>query len=114
MAARDTRPAPTIVWFRDDLRLSDHPALSAAAKTGAPLVCLYVLDEHSAGLRPFGGASRWWLAQSLRALDETLRKHGQRLVLRRGAAARIVPAGTEIRYERSRSSSTAPRALCDV
>ncbi|MBN9052070.1 MAG: deoxyribodipyrimidine photo-lyase [Rhizobiales bacterium] len=92
MAARDTRPAPTIVWFRDDLRLSDHPALSAAAKTGAPLVCLYVLDEHSAGLRSFGGASRWWLAQSLRALDEMLRKHGQRLVLRRGAAARIVPA----------------------
>ena len=101
MAARDTRPAPAIVWFRDDLRLHDHPALTAAAKTGAPLVCLYVLDEESRGVRPFGGASRWWLAQSLRALDEALRQHGQRLVLRRGAAAGIVPqVAREIGAER--------------
>lgn len=91
MAARDARPAPAIVWFRDDLRLHDHPALTAAAKTGAPLVCLYVFDEDSRGLRPMGGAARWWLAQSLRALETALRKHGQRLVLRRGAAAEIVP-----------------------
>ncbi|MGN6462839.1 MAG: cryptochrome/photolyase family protein, partial [Pseudolabrys sp.] len=95
MAARDTRSAPAvapaIVWFRDDLRLNDHPALTAAAKTGAPLVCLYVLDDNSRGLRSMGGAARWWLAQSLRALDEALREHGQRLVLRRGAAAEIVP-----------------------
>ena len=27
-----TSPRPIIVWFRDDLRLSDHPALHAAAK----------------------------------------------------------------------------------
>ena len=70
-----TTPRPAIVWFRDDLRLADHPALHAAAKTGAPVVCLYVLDEQSAALkppeaRPLGGATRWWLAQSLRALDE--------------------------------------------
>lgn len=58
MAVRDTRPAPAIVWFRDDLRLHDHPALTAAAKTGAPLVCLYVFDEDSRGLRPMGGAAR--------------------------------------------------------
>ena len=31
-------PPPVIVWFRDDLRLSDHPALHAAAKTGAPVI----------------------------------------------------------------------------
>lgn len=52
-----------IVWFRDDLRLSDHPALHAAAETGAPLVCLYVLDEESSHQRPprgrpIGSASR--------------------------------------------------------
>jgi deoxyribodipyrimidine photo-lyase len=37
-----TSPQPIIVWFRDDLRLSDHPALHAAANTGAPVICLYV------------------------------------------------------------------------
>ena len=40
-------PRPCIVWFRDDLRLSDHPALHAASKTGAPVICLYVFDEQS-------------------------------------------------------------------
>jgi deoxyribodipyrimidine photo-lyase len=84
--------APVIVWFRDDLRLADHPALSAAAKAGQPLICLYILDEGSVGLRHLGGASRWWLAGSLRALDADLRTLGQRLVLRRGKAADVVPS----------------------
>ncbi|NWG23389.1 MAG: deoxyribodipyrimidine photo-lyase, partial [Pseudorhodoplanes sp.] len=84
--------SPVIVWFRDDLRLADHPALAAAARAGRPLICLYVLDEVSAGLRPLGGAARWWLAGSLRALDAELRALGQRLVLRRGKAAEIVPS----------------------
>ncbi|MFX8700488.1 deoxyribodipyrimidine photo-lyase, partial [Acinetobacter baumannii] len=46
-------PPPIIVWFRDDLRLSDHPALHAAAKSGAPVICLHVLDE-TAGRSPGG------------------------------------------------------------
>src|SRR5262249_21113223 len=82
--------APIIVWFRDDLRTADHPALTAAARAGTLLVCLYVLDEE--GTRPLGGAARWWLAGSLRALDHDLQKKGNRLVLRRGVAARIVRA----------------------
>lgn len=88
-------PRPVIVWFRDDLRLSDHPALHEAAATGAPLICLYVLDEHSPQLRPpqarpHGAASRWWLAQSLRALDASLQARGATLILRRGPAADII------------------------
>lgn len=93
-----TRPStsrPCIVWFRDDLRLSDHPALHAAAQTGAPVICLYVLDGESAALqppavRPIGGAARWWLAQSLRALAKSLQKIGAPLVLRRGPAADVI------------------------
>ncbi len=80
-------PGPVIVWFRDDLRLHDHPALAAAATTGRPVICLYLLDEASPGLRPLGGAARWWLAGSLRALADALRERGGYLVLRRGAAA---------------------------
>ncbi len=87
--------APAIIWFRDDLRLSDHPALHAAAQTGSPLICLYVLDDESNALRPprarpMGGASRWWLAQSLRSLQASLNARGQTLVLRRGPAAKII------------------------
>lgn len=87
--------SPAIVWFRDDLRLSDHPALHAAVATGAPVICLYVLDEESPALnlpqaRPLGGAARWWLAQSLRALDGDLRKRGAQLTFRRGPAAKAI------------------------
>ncbi|MCA1362801.1 deoxyribodipyrimidine photo-lyase [Bradyrhizobium sp. IC3069] len=80
---------PVIVWFRDDLRLSDHPALHAAATSGAPVLCLYVLDE-AAGRAP-GGAARWWLAQSLRALGAEIAARGGSLVLRRGSAAKVIP-----------------------
>ena len=81
--------APTLVWFRDDLRVADHPALAEAAKTGRPVICLYVLDETPA-LRPLGAAARWWLAGSLRAMSEALAKRGAALVLRRGPALEIV------------------------
>uniref|UniRef100_Q07L10 Deoxyribodipyrimidine photo-lyase n=1 Tax=Rhodopseudomonas palustris (strain BisA53) TaxID=316055 RepID=Q07L10_RHOP5 len=83
-------PRPSLVWFRDDLRLSDHPALNAAASSGRPVLCLYVLDEQSPGGRPLGGAARWWLAQSLRSLQQILSERGATLMLRRGAAAQVV------------------------
>ena len=50
-----------------------------------------MLDEASPGLRPLGGAARWWLAQSLRALQASLRTAAAALVLRRGAAVDIIP-----------------------
>jgi deoxyribodipyrimidine photo-lyase len=82
-----------IVWFRDDLRLSDHPALHEAAKSGAGVIGLYVHEDSSSPVcetRPLGGAARWWLAQSLRRLQESLAAIGGTLVLRRGPAAKAV------------------------
>jgi deoxyribodipyrimidine photo-lyase len=83
---------PCLVWFRNDLRISDHPALHAAASTGQPVICLYVFDEPgcSSQPRPLGGASRWWLAQSLRALQKSLKAVGSLLVLRKGPAAKVI------------------------
>lgn len=81
---------PSIVWFRDDLRLADNPALRAALDRGDPVIGLYVLDEESDGIRPLGGASRWWLHHSLASLDQRLRERGGSLVLRRGPAGRVV------------------------
>ncbi len=83
--------SPALIWFRDDLRLSDHAALDAAVRSGRPLLALYVLDEESPGTRPLGGAARWWLAGSLRTLSTALARHGVRLLLKYGAATQIVP-----------------------
>ncbi|MBG6084568.1 cryptochrome/photolyase family protein [Zhihengliuella flava] len=81
----------TLVWFRDDLRLADHPALRAALEKEGPVICLYVLDEESAGVRSLGGAARWWLHHSLEALADRVQDRGGTLVLRRGPAADVVP-----------------------
>jgi deoxyribodipyrimidine photo-lyase len=59
------------------------------------VLCLYVFDEVSEalrapGARPLGGAVRWWLAQSLRALQSRLAALGASLVLRKGPAVRII------------------------
>jgi deoxyribodipyrimidine photo-lyase len=75
--------APTIVWFRRDLRLSDHAALVAAAAAG-PVIPVYILDDETPRHRSMGGASRWWLHHSLANLDRDLRAIGSRLILRRG------------------------------
>ena len=77
---------PAIVWFRDDLRLADNPALHAAAHSRRPLVCIYIHDEKTRGLRSLGAAARWWLHGSLEALQGALTKHGGRLTILRGAS----------------------------
>lgn len=80
----------TLVWLRDDLRLDDNPALAEAASLGNRLTVVYVLDEASPGVRPLGGAAKWWLHHSLTSLAADLEAAGSRLLLRRGPAARII------------------------
>ncbi len=82
----------SLVWLRDDLRLADNPALRAAVDRDEPVTVLYVLDEESPGIRPLGGAAKWWLHHSLADLGQRLADRGGSLVLRRGAAADVVPA----------------------
>jgi len=81
---------PTIVWLREDLRLDDHPALTAAVERGAPIHVVFVLDDESPEVRPIGGAARWWLHHSLLELDAELRERGGRLHLRRGPAEQVI------------------------
>ena len=92
MAKNKAQGGPALVWLRDDLRLSDQPALAAAVESGAPILCLYVFDEDSPGLRPLGGASRWWLHHSLSALAASLEAIGGRLDILRGRAGELVPS----------------------
>jgi len=75
--------ARAILWFRRDLRLADNPALLAAIDHGDVLpVYLHAPDEE-APWAP-GGAQRVWLHRTLAALDDSLRRRGSRLVVRRG------------------------------
>ncbi|GAC1577289.1 MAG: deoxyribodipyrimidine photo-lyase [Sphingomicrobium sp.] len=78
-----------LVWFRQDLRLADQPALAAAAEAG-PVTALYVLDDEAPGEFRIGEAQRWWLHYSLTSLAADLAAKGIGLVLRRGAAAATV------------------------
>ncbi len=77
-------PAPTIVWFRQDLRLRDHQALTAAVARGGPVLPVYTWAPEEEGAWPPGAASRWWLHHSLASLDASLQRRGSRLLIRRG------------------------------
>ena len=73
-----------IVWFRQDLRLSDNPALSAALANHQRVIPVYILEQKGASEWRDGAASRWWLHHSLKALARSLRELGSRLIVRSG------------------------------
>lgn len=83
-------PSPTLLWFRDDLRLADHPALLDAVARKNPVIPIYIFDEESKGIRPLGGASRWWLHHSLAALSADLEAKGAPLLIFKGPARTII------------------------
>jgi deoxyribodipyrimidine photo-lyase len=85
-----TSDSTVILWFRQDLRLADNPALTAAIDSGARLLPLFILDEDPDDSWAPGAASRWWLHRSLAALDKDLRKLGAPLCLRRGKADTVL------------------------
>ncbi len=82
---------PVILWFRNDLRLSDHAALQAALATGQPVLPVYILDDSGAAAWTHGAASRWWLHHGLTALTGDLAQRGADLVLRRGPTQTELP-----------------------
>lgn len=75
--------SPILLWFRRDLRLSDHPALAAAVKTGRPIVPVFLHDEVVEAL---GAAPKWRLGLGIASFSNRLENIGSRLVLRRGDA----------------------------
>ncbi len=73
----------TLVWFRQDLRLEDNPALAEAAARGS-VVPVFIIDDAASGDWAVGGAGRWWLEASLACLDSALRERGGGLIVREG------------------------------
>lgn len=76
-----------VLWFRDDLRLSEHAALAAAARAGAVLP-VFVRD---AAFR-VGGAAAWWLHHALADLGARIAAAGGRLALYDGEAGAALAA----------------------
>jgi deoxyribodipyrimidine photo-lyase len=84
MRTKPSMTSPALYWLRNDLRLTDNAALTAAAAQG-PVIFLHVLDDQTPGEWRLGGASRWWLHKSLQSLAARVP-----LVLRRGAADHVI------------------------
>ncbi|MDV7340261.1 deoxyribodipyrimidine photo-lyase [Terasakiella sp. A23] len=63
---------PTIMWFRQDLRIQDNPALAHAAQSG-PFLPIYILDDKNAADWQMGGAGRLWLQHALNDLNTSLK-----------------------------------------
>ncbi|TWI12701.1 cryptochrome/photolyase family protein [Aerolutibacter ruishenii] len=81
-----------LVWFRNDLRLADNPALRAALEAGYTPLPLYIhAPEEEAPWAP-GAASRAWRHHSLAALDADLRRCGSHLRLFHGPSLAILQA----------------------
>lgn len=76
-----------IVWFRQDLRLTDNPSWANACCHHSAVIPLYILDDTTS---PIGGAQRWWLHHSLASLGKGLKKIGLNICLRRGKALDIL------------------------
>ena len=79
----------TVVWFRRDLRLNDHAALSAACSRGAVLP-LFVLDRDLLFHPETAVARVAFMLESLKALDAELRQRGGRLLTRWGDPAEVL------------------------
>ncbi|PWY54248.1 deoxyribodipyrimidine photolyase [Legionella qingyii] len=76
-----------IVWFRQDLRCHDNPALYAACKNHREIIPLYILEDPCESI---GRSQGWWLHHSLSSLQKELKKHGLELCLRKGNALLIL------------------------
>jgi deoxyribodipyrimidine photo-lyase len=83
---------PIIVWFRRDLRVADNPALLYAARSGAPVLPVYVSDWECGDTWAPGQAGRWWLERSLACLSASLAARGTPLVTVPGRPEEALPA----------------------
>ncbi|MEO0783379.1 MAG: deoxyribodipyrimidine photo-lyase [Pseudomonadota bacterium] len=81
--------SPAILWLRRDLRLSDHPAMTAALASGGPVIPVYIRDDLVDGL---GAAPKWRLGLSIEAYSASLEALDSKLVLRSGNPVDVLKA----------------------
>ena len=87
-----------LVWFKRDLRLSDHKPLLAAARTGLPVLPLFVV-EPDYWAQPFASTRQWAFIQDcLHELRDQTGRCGQPLCIRSGSMTDVLSKLAE-RYE---------------
>lgn len=79
--------SPILLWFRRDLRLGDHAALSAACAAGRPVIPVFILDPETEAL---GAAAKWRLGLAVDRFGRSLNDADSRLILRRGPALEVL------------------------
>lgn len=80
------------VWFKKDLRVTDHAALVGAAESGGPVLPLYIYEPEQLHHEEFGGHHLDYLNECLRDLAQRLAQLGSPLVIRRGEAVAVLEA----------------------
>ena len=95
-----------VVWFKRDLRLTDHAPLSAAIERGEPLVLLYIVEPELLADPHYRGRHWYFIAQSLEAMNEQLNPLGGRIDILEGDPISVLKAlhseraiGTLFSYE---------------
>ena len=81
---------PALVWIRNDLRLADNPALTAAVDRGGPVIPVFIWPSEDEEPWSLGAASRWWLNRSLESLGADRESRGLRLIICRGSAEKTL------------------------
>jgi len=85
-----------VVWFRDDLRVTDNPVLADAVDRASEVLPVYVVDPRRRGESAYGPAKLGrhrarFRRESLRDLRESLRERGGDLLVREGTAETVLP-----------------------
>ena len=84
-------PRIAIAWFRRDLRVHDHPALTAAVADADVVVPVFVLDEVLLARHADAANRRWFMRESLVALRDELAGRGAALRVLHGRPAEVIP-----------------------
>jgi len=79
-----------IVWFRQDLRLSDNAALHRACEECDVVIPVFIDDPLNESISSTGSASRAWLHHSLESLSSELALHKSKLILRKGDSLAVL------------------------
>jgi deoxyribodipyrimidine photo-lyase len=85
----------SLVWFHNDFRMADNPALRAAARRKNPLICLFVWNPDASGYAKPGAASRWWLHHSIQHLSTALKQAGNQLMIQVGHPVEVISEAVE-------------------
>ena len=80
----------TLLWLRDDLRVGDNIALCHAVDSSDTLLIIYILENND-NIRPLGGATKWWLHNSLIDFNQKIQSLGNQIVFLQGDSSDIIP-----------------------